>query len=86
MVPEDQKAALRRELEAECAAGHPLFRQQADAVARSGGCDDVIFRVADRWALVHLTWTRRPEPAPLPTTLFVDSWSEAIDAARSRSH
>ena len=36
---------------------------------RQDSCDDVAFRVDDgTYAIAHLTWTSRQEPAPYPGT------------------
>lgn len=37
----------------------------AQAIAQRFGCDDVTFELDGGFALVHLTWSHRPEPLPL---------------------
>ncbi|MCX4986040.1 hypothetical protein [Streptomyces sp. NBC_00572] len=69
------------ELHRELPLGHPLHGVKASAVARCGGCDDVLFSVADRsflWAVVHLTWTGREERAPWPMTTPLASLAELL--------
>jgi hypothetical protein len=46
---------------------HPLYEERTQAVARCWGhCDDALFYLPDRrrWALVHLTWSRKPRSDP----------------------
>ena len=69
----DLATAYERELRAEVGVGHPLFGIAVAAVGKHDGSDGVLFRVLDgseRLAVVHLTWSRRPEPPPWPATEF----------------
>ncbi len=79
VVVREEEQALSMELNREADAGHPLHDVRARALARRGDKDDVLFQLEDgRLAVVHLTWSRRPEPAPSwpATTIFatVDEW------------
>lgn len=67
---------LEAEAKAEIASGHPLFKKPLQAVARRDDCDDVLFRIrgSEAFALVHLTYARRPEPCPWPQTMVFPSW------------
>ena len=42
-------------------------------IARALPQDDVIVETQDAVALVHLTWTGKPEPLPWPMTEWIDS-------------
>lgn len=74
---------LEVELRNETGAGHPLFGQKAISVGRRHDSDDVLFLLLEHsapLAVVHLTWTGRPERDrnwPL-TTLFssLEDWVE----------
>lgn len=71
---ERQRSAIRQELRAEVAAGHPLAGISRTVIARSEASDDVLVLLEDgRWALVHLTWRQAPEAAPWPIVKFYDS-------------
>jgi len=60
---------FEREAAAEIAVGHELYGLGLTAIAKCGGCDDVVFRVADdTFAIVHLSWTSKPERLPWPPT------------------
>jgi hypothetical protein len=71
---------LRRGLVAEArremTAGHELHGRIDTAIARCTGCDDVVFRLKTDtgFALVHLTWSGKPEPPPLPRTILLPSF------------
>jgi hypothetical protein len=71
---EQQRSAIQRELVAELGPGHPLIGCSGEVVARSEASDDVLLLLQDgRWAIVHLTWRRAPEPPPWPIATFYDS-------------
>jgi hypothetical protein len=60
-------AALEEELAREVAKGHPLLGARASALARREDNDDVLFALNGGpapFAVVHLTWSGTPEPAP----------------------
>ena len=61
---------LGEELSKEVAEGHALFAIETEAVAARRGTDlDVLFRFLDgseRYAIVHLTWSKLPDRPPIP--------------------
>jgi hypothetical protein len=70
---------LRRELR----RGHRLRGATVEVFAdRDGASDDVLFRLVDhpdRFAIVHLTWRRRPEISPeWPRILFEGTFDEFV--------
>jgi hypothetical protein len=80
----DEALTLEREAAAEIGAGHELDGRTLTAVARCSACDDVIYRVGDdTWAIVHLSWRGRTEPAPWPRTTRLGSFL-ALDLAASQ--
>jgi hypothetical protein len=44
----------------------------------------VLVRAGDRWILVHLTWSGRPESPPWPESRFFDSTSQVEQAIALR--
>jgi hypothetical protein len=68
---------LLAELHRELVSPHPLFGLPAVPIARRQACDDVLFRfghLPERYAVVRLTWTGKPERAPqFPWTEIFDS-------------
>jgi hypothetical protein len=65
----EQARALEREATTEIAAGHELYGLGLTAVAKCAGCDSVVFRASDdTFAIVHLSWTRKPDTPPWPQT------------------
>jgi len=69
-----QRDLLLRELRAEVAEGHPLAGVKVEVIGRSEARDDVLVLAGDgRWAVVHLTWKRRPERPPWPLARFYGS-------------
>lgn len=80
--PEDANlAAVRSELDSELSVGHALYRVPVDVRARCGGCDEVLLSVVDgTFALVHLTWSGRPEKPPYPRLGVVGPWTEVLAA------
>jgi hypothetical protein len=88
---EDTGAALERELERELTTGHPLFGKAVTAAARRLDCDDVLFGLngTASVAMVHLTWSGRPEGAAWPWTELFDSlgaWRLYIEAKPEGRH
>jgi len=75
-------------LQREVGPDHPLFGKPAKALARREDRDDVLFEISDgterKYAVVHLTWSRRMEPSgEWPGTQFFDSlarWLEWMKA------
>jgi hypothetical protein len=68
------------ELQREVSPAHLLFGLQVTAIARRIDCDDVLFQITsepERFAVVHLTWTGRPQfNAEQPSTVLFDTISE----------
>jgi hypothetical protein len=64
---------LEAELEREVALGHPLSGRSWQVVARALPQDEVLVACGDDVAMVHLTWSRRPESPPWPMTTFLTS-------------
>ena len=65
--PVSEGESLEAELRRELIAGHPLYGLAVRAVARRVDNDDVLFEITDssaRHALVHLTWSGKPERSP----------------------
>ena len=53
----------------EAEAHNELHTLDLRALARCAGCDDVVFQVSDgSFAIVHLTWTGKPDVQPWPRT------------------
>ena len=66
---------FKRELESEVCTDHPLYGIETRLIARGNG-DDALFELLDgsgRYAVVHLTWARHPEPLPWPTAELYNS-------------
>lgn len=62
----DEAGGLEREASVEVGPGHELSGRTLTAIARCSDCDHVVFRLDDdTWAVVHLTWSHKAEPAPL---------------------
>ena len=62
---EDHAAALEHELSRELGRKHQLYGKSVAAIATCDHSDDVVFRLPDgQYALVHLTWSARPEKDP----------------------
>ena len=71
------------ELQREVASQHVLHARSIRAIAVARDRDDVLFAVEDadsvRYAVVHLTWSHKPEPHPWPRTTFFDSLEQWIE-------
>ncbi|AMV19331.1 hypothetical protein [Planctomyces sp. SH-PL14] len=74
---------LEQELLREISPAHPLNGCRPLAIARRGDNDDVLFRLegtAEPYAVVHLTWTGRPENSGVwPNTRFYTSLKDWQD-------
>ena len=81
-VSDESVEALVSELRREAVAGHPLYDVDVVVIARREDRDDVAFMVPDgRVAVVHLTWSGRPESnSRYPTVI----WYEGTDAFQLR--
>jgi hypothetical protein len=80
--------AFLQELQRELVGTHPLFGQPAQAVAVRIDCDDVIFKLADeKYAVVHLTWSGKPENYPnCPYTQIFDHWKDVYEKVILEDH
>lgn len=59
-----------KQLQVEVASGHELHGLPVRLIARGNG-DDTLFEILDgsgRVAVVHLTWSKKPEKLPWPRT------------------
>jgi len=74
---------LEKEFVREMGPGHPLYNSKAISVGRRVDCDDVLFFIPDNaqpLAVVHLTWTGRPERSPeWPWATFFSSLDEWVE-------
>ena len=86
--PDDAQAdGLLREAFREIGPDHELSGNRLRAIAKCAGCDDVIFGLDDgTFAIVHLTWTGRPESPPWPSTRRLGSFTALELAADQHGH
>lgn len=83
---------LTIELRKELAETHALYRygDLALAIAARGDQDDVLFWLPgapEKFAVVHLTWSARPEPYPgFPNTVIYDSLADFIAQDMEPTH
>ena len=81
---------LEAELRNEVGEGHPLYGRKAISVARRRDSDDVLFLLLDHpspLAVVHLTWTGRPERnSTWPQTTFYSSLEDWIAKCMRPDH
>lgn len=83
----EQALTFEREAEKEIAPGHVLHGIALSAVAKCDGCDDVVFGASDgTFAIVHLTWTLKPERPPWPQTTQLGSLIAAETAMDQHAH
>jgi hypothetical protein len=75
------RQAYEYELKLELTPGHPLYGVKAAAIGRACNADDILFQLLDHpaeLAVVHLTFTGRPEREPRwPSVTFysdLDHW------------
>jgi hypothetical protein len=77
----DAGQVFEREAAAEIAFGHELHGIALTGIAKCEGCDDVVFRASDdTFAIVHLSWTHKPDRPPWPRTTRLGSFI-AVEAA-----
>ena len=76
----EQVSGLETEVRTELSDGHPLFGRAFSIVGRSHAADDVLLKVDDGWALVHLTWSRHAERPPWPNST---EFRRALDVERA---
>ena len=68
------KLAWEQELRQEVAKDHPLFERTWGMIARRDDRDDALLDLrTGGYAVVHLTWSGRPEQPPWPTTTVYPS-------------
>ena len=72
----EQAGALAAELQREVAPGHPLYGQSWRVIARALTSDDIVVERGGEVAVVHLTWTQKPERPPWPVTTLIASADE----------
>ncbi|SDZ43224.1 hypothetical protein SAMN05444365_1164 [Micromonospora pattaloongensis] len=77
---QEQVHAITNEMLRETSPGHALHGMPFAVVGRSDARDDVLLKVDDRWALVHLTWSGKSEVPPWPTCVMFDSASDTQQA------
>lgn len=81
---------LEIELRNETSEGHPLHGRKAISVGRRTDTDDVLFLLLDHpspLAVVHLTWTGRPERnTSWPQTTFYPSLEEWVERCMKPDH
>jgi len=65
--------ALLVELGREVAPGHPLHGRVCRVIAKELPQDEAVVVAGEDVALVHLTWSRRAESLPSPTSVFLES-------------
>jgi hypothetical protein len=78
--PEGLVAELRREV----GRHHPLFSKAVSAIGVASDRDDVLFEISGgstrQYAVVHLTWSGKPEPSgTCPFTRFFDSLEQWLE-------
>jgi hypothetical protein len=75
---------VEREALREIAPGHELHALGLTAVAKCATYDDAVFRVSDdTFAVVHLTWTGKPDAPPWPRTTRLGSFM-AVESTMDR--
>ncbi|HEY3111673.1 MAG TPA: hypothetical protein VGL23_23150 [Chloroflexota bacterium] len=88
-IPEGERDHFERELRREIGhPGHPLAGTECRAIARCTMCDDALFVLpGGRYAVVHLTWSGKPERGrQWPTAKTVDSWGDLASLLAAREH
>lgn len=75
----EEDVNLLDQLNRELSEGHPLFGKQVELLARRFDMDDILLKVDDKYAVVHLTWSDQPQIDPrFPATSFYNSIREAV--------
>jgi hypothetical protein len=83
----ERAAGFEGEAIKEIAPGHELHGLTLTAIAKCEGCDEVMFQAPnDIFAMVHLTWTGRPEPLPWPRAKRLESQRDAQMAMDQHEH
>src|SRR5271166_5713028 len=80
-------SAIARELRSELSESHVLYGIEVRPVACRQDCDDVLFEFmdgSDRFAVVHLTFSGRPESDPhWPRTTVFENQSQFEEKMRA---
>ena len=79
---------LEQELKKELGSKHVLYAKSVRAIAKAEDRDDVLFEVGENgsvaYALVHLTWTSKPEADPsFPNAHFFATAADWLDWMRA---
>lgn len=85
----DEADKLEQELRREIGEKHLLAGRKAVAIGRNASRDDVLFALDDsrECAVVHLTWTSRPERDPRwPATVIFESVDEWASTGMIHNH
>ncbi|GAB3875449.1 hypothetical protein ACFQ1S_05035 [Kibdelosporangium lantanae] len=82
---ERKRTAISAELNREIAPGHVTYGKIVRVEGFFEASDDVIVRLVDgTFALVHPTWSRRPESGPYPRTRRLGDAAAAFEAIAER--
>ena len=82
----EQRRHLEAELQRELGPSHPLHGRTVTAVARRIDQGDVLFRVDEELAVVHLTYSSAPERPPWPKTRVFGSPFEFVSKCLEPDH
>jgi hypothetical protein len=85
----DLARAFEDELARELSPGHPLKGLSLTAIGQHGGTADFLFQVNDgtgRVALVHLTWSGKPEAPPWPQSMLFANFAEWAENGMRPDH
>ena len=58
------------------APGHALHGRAVRVIARALPNDDIVIECGEDVAVVHLTWTQKPDTPLWPLTTWIDSFEE----------
>lgn len=68
---------LLEQLKVELPEGHPLYKKVREVLAIRVETDDILVRLGQGFAMVHLTWCRRSQPSlPFPHSVTFDTWAQ----------
>ena len=83
----DLAGTFEREASVEIAPGHELHGVGLTAIAKCEGCDSVVFRLADEtFAIVHLSWNRKADTPPWPSTTRLGGFIAVEMAMNQHEH
>ena len=66
--PEEHGKAIETELAKEISVGHPLNGVEFQVIAKRSDRDDVLLATNEGFFIVHVTWSRKKEELPFPTS------------------